>query len=152
MRHALSTRQRAKVTSAREQPLLWNLMWPIAGAPHGSFYFDNQSNMLDQLLDNKNMAIGDVPIKVDLDTVQILKLPAMVNPGVYPKATHLAECASRSIKRIPDHFPIAVTITEVDEIDRRNGWALLAGSLPPARHLTGGLAAMGQGTDLRQHA
>jgi hypothetical protein len=31
--HALSTRQRAKVTSARENPLLWNLMWSIAGLP-----------------------------------------------------------------------------------------------------------------------
>jgi hypothetical protein len=37
---ALSTRQRAKVTSARQEPLLWNLMWPIAGALDGSFYFD----------------------------------------------------------------------------------------------------------------
>jgi hypothetical protein len=26
VRHALSTRQRAKVTSALEEPLLWNLM------------------------------------------------------------------------------------------------------------------------------
>src|SRR5207342_2280373 len=31
--------QRAKVTSARENPLLWNLMWPIAGAPDVSLYF-----------------------------------------------------------------------------------------------------------------
>jgi hypothetical protein len=26
--HALSNRQRAMVTSARQVPLLWNLMWP----------------------------------------------------------------------------------------------------------------------------
>jgi hypothetical protein len=45
---ALSNRQRAKVTSARQVPLLWNLIWPITGAPDGSFYFDNQPNMLDQ--------------------------------------------------------------------------------------------------------
>lgn len=37
---ALSTRQRAKVTSARQEPLLWNLTLPIAGAPDGSFYLD----------------------------------------------------------------------------------------------------------------
>jgi hypothetical protein len=67
VRHALSTRQRAKVTSARENPLLWNLMWPIAGLPDGSFYFDNQPNMLDQLLVNKNMSTGDAPIKDNPD-------------------------------------------------------------------------------------
>jgi hypothetical protein len=54
--HALSTRQRAKVTAARENPLLWNLMWPLAGIPDGSFYFDNQPNLLDQFLVNKDMA------------------------------------------------------------------------------------------------
>jgi hypothetical protein len=87
--HALSTRQRAKVTSAREEPLLWNLMWPIAGAPDGSFYFDTQPNMLDQFLANKNMAVGDAPIKVDPPTVQIFKPPAMVNPGVHRSRSRL---------------------------------------------------------------
>jgi hypothetical protein len=58
-------RQWAKVTSAQEEPLLWNLMWLIAGAPDGSFYFDNQPNMLDQLFVNKSMAIGNTAIKVN---------------------------------------------------------------------------------------
>jgi hypothetical protein len=60
-------------------------MWPVVGAPDGSFYFDNQPNMLDQFLVNKNMATGDAAIKVDPATVQIFKTPAMSNPGVYPK-------------------------------------------------------------------
>ena len=59
-------------------------MWPIASVPHGSFYFDNQPNMLDQPIANKNMA-GDAPIKINAATVQILKLPAMIDPGIYPK-------------------------------------------------------------------
>jgi hypothetical protein len=41
----------------------------------------NQPNMLDQFLVNKNMAIGDAPIKVDPTTVQVFKLPAMVTPS-----------------------------------------------------------------------
>jgi hypothetical protein len=49
-RHTLSTRQWAKITSAREKPLLWNLLLPIAGLPDGSSCFDNQLNMLDQFL------------------------------------------------------------------------------------------------------
>jgi hypothetical protein len=44
-------------------------MWPNAGLPDGSFYFDNQPNILDQFLVNKNMATGDAPIKADTDTV-----------------------------------------------------------------------------------
>jgi Endonuclease/Exonuclease/phosphatase family len=84
VRHALSTWQRAKVVTARENPLLWNLMWPIAGSADGSFYFDNQPNMLDQFLVNKNMATGDATIKADLATAQILKPPAMVDPVSTP--------------------------------------------------------------------
>jgi hypothetical protein len=34
---------------------------------------------------NKNMAIGDAPIRVDPTTVQILKLPRIVNTGIYRK-------------------------------------------------------------------
>jgi hypothetical protein len=34
-----------------------------AGAPDRSFYFDNQPNMLDQFMVNKNMATGDAAIR-----------------------------------------------------------------------------------------
>jgi hypothetical protein len=46
---------------------------------------------------NKNMATGDAPIKVKPDTAQILKPPAMVDPGIYPGQSHTAEWAIRSI-------------------------------------------------------
>jgi hypothetical protein len=115
VRHALSTRQRAKVTSARENPLLWNLMWPIVGTPDGSFYFDNQPNMLDQFMVNKNMATGDAPIKADPATVQILKPPAMVNPGVYSKPIPFGGMGKPVNQNgFTDHFPITITVTEAD--------------------------------------
>jgi hypothetical protein len=117
---ALSTRQRAKVTSARENPLLWNLMWPLAGVPDGSLYFDNQPNMLDQFLVNKNMATGDAPIKVDPATAPILKPPAMVTPGVYPKPIPLSGMGKPVNQNgFSDHFQITLTITEVDSVDWR---------------------------------
>ena len=71
--HALSTRQRTKVTHARDTPLLWNLMWPTAGIPDGSFYFSNQPNVLDQFL--VNMALADAPLQADPDTARVLKPP-----------------------------------------------------------------------------
>jgi endonuclease/exonuclease/phosphatase family metal-dependent hydrolase len=115
VRHALSIRQRAKVTSARTEPLLWNLMWPIVGLPDGSFYFDNQPNMLDQFLINKNMSTGDALIKGNAGTAQILKPPAMVNPGVYPKPIPFGGMGKPVNQNgFSDHFPIAMTVTEVE--------------------------------------
>ena len=56
--HALSTRQRQKVIEG-DTPRFWNLMWPLIGdPPDGTFYFDNEPNLLDQFLVNKNMAIA----------------------------------------------------------------------------------------------
>jgi Endonuclease/Exonuclease/phosphatase family len=113
VRHALSTRQQAKVTSGREEPLLWNLMWPIAGTPDGSFYFDNQPNMLDQFMVNKNMATGDAPIKID--PAHGANPPAMVSPGVYPKPIAFGGMGKAvNQKGFSDHFPITMTVTEVD--------------------------------------
>jgi hypothetical protein len=60
-------------------------MWPAAGTPDGTFYFENQPNMLDQFLANKHIATADAHIKVDPTTVEIFKHPPMVNTGTYPK-------------------------------------------------------------------
>jgi predicted extracellular nuclease len=115
VRHALSTRQRAKVTSAREEPRLWNLMWPVVGTPDGSFYFDNQPNMLDQFLVNKNMASSDSPIRVDPTTAQVLKIPAMVNSGIYKKPIPFGGMGKPVNENgFSDHFPITVTVSELD--------------------------------------
>jgi hypothetical protein len=51
---------------------------------------------LDQFLANKNMAVGDAPIKVDPPTVQIFKPPAMVNPDLYPKPIPFRGAPTRS--------------------------------------------------------
>ena len=115
VRHALSTRQRAKVMAARENPLLWNLMWPAAGTPDGSFWFDNQPNVLDQFLVNKNMAADDALIRVDPTTARILKPRAMVSGGVYKKPVPFGGMgAPVDEDGYSDHFPITVTVTEVD--------------------------------------
>ena len=58
--HALTTRQRQRVIEA-DTPRQWNLMWPAAGIPDGSFYFTNEPNQLDQFLINATMAGRDQP-------------------------------------------------------------------------------------------
>jgi hypothetical protein len=89
-------------------------MWPIVGSPDGSFYVDNQPNMLDQFLVNKNMAIDDSPIQADLATVQILKPPAMTSTGIYPKPIPFGGMRKPVNQNgFSDHFPITMTVTEV---------------------------------------
>jgi hypothetical protein len=73
-------------------------MWPIAGAPDGSFYFDDQPNMLDQFVANKNMALGDAPIKVDPSTVQSSSRQPWPIPVSIPSQSRSAEWSSRSIR------------------------------------------------------
>jgi hypothetical protein len=90
-------------------------MWPIVGSPDGSFYFDNQPNMLDQFLVNENMAVDDAQIKADPATVRILKPPAMTSTGVYPKPIPFGGMGDPVNQNgFSDHFPITMTIIEVD--------------------------------------
>jgi hypothetical protein len=98
---ALSTRRRAKVTSARQEPL----MWPIAGAPDGSFYSYNQPNLPDQV--SARHGHRRCTIKVDPATVQIFQLPAMVNPDVCPKPIPFGGMGEPVNQNgFSDHFPI----------------------------------------------
>ena len=86
--HALSTRQRRRVLNA-DNPLFWNLAWPIMrgrpNQPDGTFYFNNQPNMLDQFVVNKNMAADGSPMRAMAATIDILRFPGMTDPGDYPK-------------------------------------------------------------------
>ena len=107
VRHALSTRQRTKVTSARANPLLWNLMWPVAGEPDGSFWFDNQPNMLDQFLVNTNMAVDDAAIRVQPDHGQDPQAPGHGQHRRLPEAGPVrrhgrARRRGRLLRPLPD--------------------------------------------------
>jgi hypothetical protein len=85
-----------------------------AGAPAGSFYFDNQPNLLDQFLVNKNMVTGNAPIKVDPATVEVLKPPAMINPGVYPEPIPFGGMGKPVNQNgSSDHLAITMTVTGV---------------------------------------
>ena len=112
--HALSTRQRQKVINADTVPRLWNLMWPPAGVPEGTFYFDNEPNVLDQFLVNKNMAVQDAAIAIKPDTVKVLIFDGM-STGAY----HIPRIFGGMGKDVDedgysDHFPIGVEVMEDD--------------------------------------
>jgi hypothetical protein len=110
--HALSTRQRRRALEA-DTPRLWNLMWPAIGAPDGSFYFNNEPNLLDQFLVNANMARQTAPIRAHADTVQILKFDGTVSTGAYPTPVPFGGMGKKINKGgFSDHFPIGMRVTE----------------------------------------
>lgn len=112
--HALSTRQRRRVLLA-DTPRLWNLMWPIMGIADGSFYYDNQPNMLDQFLVNKFMVVEQAAIRAEPATVAILRFPGTVAPGPYSKPRPFGGMGEPvDPQGFSDHFPIELRVTEAD--------------------------------------
>jgi hypothetical protein len=112
--HALSTRQRQKVVEG-DVPRFWNLMWPTIGKPDGTFYYDNQPNLLDQFLVNKNMARESDPIKANAATVEIIRFPGTFSTGRYPRPKPFGGMG-KSVDEdgYSDHFPIGTRVTEAD--------------------------------------
>jgi hypothetical protein len=112
--HALSTRQQRRVLEA-DTPRLWNPMWPAAGLPEGTFYFDNEPNLLDQFLVNATMARPDSPVRAEAGTVEILRFPGTVAVGAYPKPRPFGGMGKPVDEDgFSDHFPIGMQVTEAD--------------------------------------
>ena len=112
--HALSSRQRQRVLAART-PTFWNLSWSVIGDPaDGTFYFNNEPNLLDQVLVNKNMARQDAAIRVEPDTLQILRFPGTFT-GTYKRPRPFGGMGSAVDENgFSDHFPIGLRVTEAD--------------------------------------
>jgi hypothetical protein len=112
--HALSTRQRRKVTGSDTVPRFWNLMWNPLGDPEGSFYFDNEPNVLDQFLANKNMAGTRSPLVVGEDSARIVRFDDTAT-GAY-RAPRPFGGMGKEVDEggFSDHFPITVQVVEKD--------------------------------------
>jgi predicted extracellular nuclease len=63
--YALATSSRERVTRARTVRRFQNLMAPLAGAAEGSYVFDGQPNMLDQILAGRSALTGAAGLIVD---------------------------------------------------------------------------------------
>ena len=112
LQYANTRRTKVKTVSSRSATFL-NLMWELMGEGTGSFYFNNAPNMLDQFLVNENMLKRGCPIKVDLDSVEILKFPEMIKKGKYPMPVHFGGMGKTVNKKgFSDHFPISVIVEE----------------------------------------
>jgi len=112
--HALSTRQRRRVVEG-DTPRFWNLMWPAAGTPDGTFYFNNEPNVLDQFLVNRNLADDTSPVRARPETVEILRFPGTSAAGDYPKPVPFGGMGDPVDQDgFSDHFPIGMVVVEAD--------------------------------------
>ena len=113
--HALSTRQRQRVLEA-DTPRFWNLSWSVIGDPaDGTFYFNNEPNLLDQFLVNKNMAKQTMPIRAKPETLTILRFPGTFSTGKYPRPKPFGGMGKPVDEDgFSDHFPIGMQVTEAD--------------------------------------
>lgn len=113
--HALSTRQRQRVVEA-DTPSLWNLTWSVIGdPPDGTFYFNNEPNVLDQFMVNKNMATPNSVIRAEADSVEILRFPGTFSTGKYPRPKPFGGMGKPVDENgFSDHFPIGMQVVEAD--------------------------------------
>lgn len=114
VRHALSTRQAARVRQGKN-PYLLNLTWELLGTREGTLYFNNQPHVLDHILLNRAMLEDDAPLKILDNSLHLIRFPDTVDTGPYPRPIPFGGMGKPVNENgYSDHSPIAVTITEQD--------------------------------------
>ena len=114
-KYALAVRKRQQVLRGRS-PRFWNLMWPLIGRADGTFYFENQANLIDQFLANENMIKPGGDIELDATTVTIeSSFPGLSDPNdVYPQPKRFGGMGKQiDLNGYSDHYAISVLVKEV---------------------------------------
>ena len=112
--HALSTRQRAKVTQG-DSPRLWNLMSPVIGRSDGTYWYGGFASVFDQFLVNKNMIGDDRVLNADPNSVAIVRCPGMAKAEPYPAPIAFGGMGKPvNLAGFSDHLPITLEATEKD--------------------------------------
>ena len=114
-RYALAVRKKQQVLSGRI-PRLWNLMWPLMGDAEGTFYYNNQANLLDQFLANENIIEQGAPIEIDANSVTIeSSFPGFSDPTApYPQPIRFGGMGKDvDVNGFSDHYPISVVVHEI---------------------------------------
>ena len=114
--YSRSLRSRDRVVRART-PYFLNLMWPLMDQGIGTFFFNNEPNMLDQFLANDNLLVNGRPIVADPDSVSIDTFPEMIADGVYPVARRFGAMGKPiDLDGYSDHFPISIQLHEREAV------------------------------------
>lgn len=105
-RYALACGDRARIARARS-PRLLNLMWPLLAESHGSFFFNGEALLFDQILINKRCLDKDSPISVDPAAARIVsQFHALASRGHVIPLPFGRPTGKMNPMGTSDHFPI----------------------------------------------
>lgn len=107
--YALAGNARQRVTRAREVRRFLNLMAPLAGVAEGTYVFDGQPNMLDQILVGKTLLTGAAGFEV-ADQATIVRPPGVT--GAPRPFGRPAMKGGENPEGFSDHHAVAVTLRE----------------------------------------
>ncbi len=112
--YARAGRSKTRVVKATTARFL-NLMWPLMGQGKGTHYFNNDPNLLDQFLANKNLLKRNSPIQIAPASTEIVQFSEMTSRGAYPAPIRFGGLGKKVNEAgFSDHFPIGVRLTEAD--------------------------------------
>lgn len=107
--YALAGNARQRVTRAREVRRFLNLMAPLSGAAEGTYVFDGQPNMLDQILAGKTVLTGSSGLALD-GPATILRPPGVT--GAPRPFRRPALKGGEDAEGFSDHHAVGVVLRE----------------------------------------
>lgn len=115
--YALAINARLRVENA-ERPTFWNLAAALEAAGLGTYYFNNDPNLLDQMLVNRSIIKGAAGVTLAFDAAgqprfAIERFPAMVKTGIYGVPRPFGRPSEKGFDPtgFSDHYPVSVVLT-----------------------------------------
>ena len=111
--YALSVRHRNKVNFG-QHPYLLNMMLPLLGKREGSFVFNAEPLIPDQILLSRGFTNQQTVFSVEDDSINLEKF-ADLTEGRYDQPTRFGRPSNKKIfnpKGFSDHLPISITFSE----------------------------------------
>ncbi|MEN6489350.1 MAG: endonuclease/exonuclease/phosphatase family protein [Smithella sp.] len=106
--YALSINDRRRVTEARN-PYLLNLMWPILASSIGSYVYEGQWYMLDQIMVSRGIVNGNCGWQLQgdaqVEAAALMSYPKKIGPRRFG-----IKSSERDTAGFSDHYPVSVTL------------------------------------------
>ncbi len=111
--YALSTHSRYKVSYGRN-PYLFNLSWKLMGKRTGTYVYNAEPLLLDQILISKGLVIQDEIFQADRDSIKIETFDGMTS-GRYNTPVRFGRPSGKSTfnkEGFSDHLPVSFIVEE----------------------------------------
>ncbi|NTW77178.1 MAG: endonuclease/exonuclease/phosphatase [Syntrophaceae bacterium] len=106
--YALSINDRRRVTEGRN-PYLLNLMWPILASSIGSYVYEGQWYMLDQIMVSRGIVNGNCGWQLQgdaqVEAAALMSYPKKIGPRRFG-----IKSSERDAAGFSDHYPVSVTL------------------------------------------